>query len=193
MGNVNKLYIENEKFAIRTAIGFYNKLMGLAATYQYDLDDFIQMARIGLWLASIKYNPDSEAEFQTFAYACIKREIVRPFRTTKRRNGTKLDTLKKPIYHTSLFELIQNEHNGRTIEHIDLVSDIHRFEDEVEARVIIDDILSRLDDKSRYLIRQAYFKDRTFVSIAEELNVTRGTISRWFSEIYTKARKILSA
>lgn len=192
MGNVNKLYIENEKFAIRTAIGFYNKLMGLAATYQYDLDDFIQMARIGLWLASIKYNPDSEVEFQTFAYACIKREIVRPFRTTKRRNSTKLDTLKKPIYHTSLFELIQNEHNGGTTEHIDLVSDIHRFEDKVEARVIIDDILSHLDDKSRYLIQQAYFKDRTFASIAEELNVTRGTISRWFSEIYAKARKILS-
>lgn len=59
-----------------------------------DYDDYYQVGVIGLINASKNYNPSLDASFSTYAYACIKNEILKYIK----KNETNYISLEETVY-----------------------------------------------------------------------------------------------
>lgn len=58
---------------------------GFKPKNDYELDEFIQLGRIGLWKAIKKYDPSRNTEFSTIAWYYIKGEILRQITKENKR------------------------------------------------------------------------------------------------------------
>ena len=95
-----------------------------------------------------------------------------------------LDALRPTV---SLNETLSDEKQGASIQ--DFVTDEVNEEQFVD-RLLIKDMLSRLDMRERQIIVMRFFMDRTQAEIAEKLGVSQVQISRLIARILVKMREI---
>ncbi|HEX5908555.1 MAG TPA: sigma-70 family RNA polymerase sigma factor, partial [Propionibacteriaceae bacterium] len=63
--------------------------------------------------------------------------------------------------------------------------------DRTEARLIIDEVLAKLDDDERRLIQLRFFEQHSQSEIAEEIGTSQMQVSRLLSRLLLKMRTII--
>ncbi|MEL3959436.1 sigma-70 family RNA polymerase sigma factor [Caldifermentibacillus hisashii] len=74
-----ELYKSHEKYIEPTLQMLFGDIGFFASKYNVEPEDIIQMARIGLWKASEKYD-NTKSSFKTYAIYCIKWSVLKELR-----------------------------------------------------------------------------------------------------------------
>lgn len=135
-------------------------------------EDLVEVGIIGLIRAIKYYNPAKKAKFSTFAYLCIKSEILRLVYADQRR--------------ISCVSLDKNYDNISLIP-----SDIDLENDYIETEILefLKDNIELLSSSDQELIRDLYgFKDKrlSLTDIANKNNCSRKVITRRVNKIISK-------
>ena len=92
--------------------------------YYYDIEDLKQVGMIGLMKAIEKYKPSSNTKFTSYAYLCIKGEILKYIREDKNIKDNKemvrLASLIEEVKNTLRHKLLREP----TLEEVSLFSEI---------------------------------------------------------------------
>lgn len=85
-----------------------------------------------------------------------------------------MESTTKPM---SLNDVIYND-GGDCIFVQDKIKDEKDEQQEITDKIAVEQILSNLTEKEKYIIEKRYFKDKTQVELSEELGVSQAQISR---------------
>lgn len=147
-----------------------------------DYEDYYQVGVIGLIYASKKYNKDLKISFSTFAYVCIKNEILK-FLMKNNKNNISLDEyISEDI---TIKDIIADE-NCNIIEEImfdELCSLLHEI------------INNKLSDIEKKIIKMYYgigCREYKQKEIADILNIKQYTVSRIKNKAIDKLRKYIN-
>lgn len=134
------------------------------------IEDNYGLAAIGLCKAAIRYNPEKYA-FSTFAYRCIKNEIMLDYRA---RN------MPKRVLDESLISYdapILSQDDGEKIYLLDRIKSNESVENEALSRVMYDEVVEQLGDTDKKVL--PYFqKGLKQAEIAKIMGVSQANISR---------------
>ena len=147
-----------------------------------DYDDYYQVGVIGLIYASNTFNPNLKISFSTYAYICIKNEILRYIK----KNNIFCISLEEKIYDDILLEDTIEDKNVNIIETIVLN----------ETNQELYDILNnKLNDIERKIIKWSFgigCKTYKQVEIVKMLNIPQYKISRIKKKALMKIKKCIS-
>lgn len=150
-----------------------------------DKDDLIQEGMIGLYKAVRDYKEDSAAKFSTFAYTCIKRQIITAV--------TKDNNKKNMPLNMSL--PTEKDKDDNDISDEGLLSDngvsnpeflILKKEDNLEKRNKLMTVLSPFEQS----VCEMMFMEYDYRQIAAKLNKEEKVIDNAMQRIKLKAKKI---
>lgn len=85
-----------------------------------------------------------------------------------------MESITKPM---SLNDVIYND-GGDCIFVQDKIKDDKDEQEEITDKIAIEQILSNLTEKEKYIIERRYFKDKTQVELSKELGVSQAQVSR---------------
>lgn len=77
----------------------------------------------------------------------------------------------------SIYDTVYND-GGDQIYLLDQLKNEKEEADDLITHITVEQMLSKLTDKERYIIEKRYFRDKTQVELAEELGVSQAQISR---------------
>ena len=142
----------------------------------YDSDELISVGSFGLLKAIRSYDENSGNNFSTYASKCITNEILMMIRYDKKRSGDiYLDT-----------EISKDKDgNGITLSEV-LMTNSNEFEDEVENRVALSDIIlvmkKVLNKREQMVINLRFGLENNLPmsqsEVAEILGISRSYVSR---------------
>jgi RNA polymerase sigma factor (sigma-70 family) len=179
-----ELYNSHEKYIESTLQMLFGDLSYFAQKYKVEVDDIIQMARIGLWEASIKFD-STKSNFKTYAINHIRWTVLKELRYVtqdiyskreserlKNDNRVPLKSFDKKLKSdddekATLYDLIDNK---------DIVCD-------VEGMVIVNDLINSIKDETNKKVARLLFKGHKAIDIAPMLGVTRKRISQRVQQI----------
>lgn len=146
---------------------------------KYDYEDIISDCLFGLVKAAKNFNADSEACFSTFAYTCMKNEIMMSLRQKK-----------KHLDHSYTLSLYDKD--GNNIDDVTLI--IKKLDEYIEEDNIVDYIwlqnsMENLNDLEKQVISLYYFKNMKINNIAKMLGFSESYISKLHSKAINKLRK----
>lgn len=96
-----------------------------------------------------------------------------------------MESMNQPM---SFNDVIYND-GGDCILLMDKIKDEKNEADELTDKIATNQILSKLNDKERYIVEKRYFRDKTQTELAEELGVSQAQISRIEKNAIEKMRK----
>ena len=169
--NINDTCEEFNGLVINIGKKYYNN------SYYYELDDVIQIGRIGLIKAYNTYNIDKNILFSTYAYRCINQEILNFIRDEKRKIN----------YDLTLNNAIDSECED---EKISLLIDYKtNIENDVNNKIIlklIQNKLNSLKERDRQIILMAIkgYKQKDIVeAINCTINIVKNVIKKFRKEL----------
>jgi RNA polymerase sigma factor (sigma-70 family) len=153
-----ELFEQNQKLTSYVLKPILANLPSWYKTMHYD--DLNQVAKLGLWKAAKKYNPDGSASFSTFAIPCIRNEILMYLRKNK-VEYTEV-SFETPVTDTLT------------------IADVLEYTPPIDVSWIFTD--RRLNDKQK-LICKLIYQGYTQSEIAEKIGVCQVTICRYITKI----------
>ena len=96
-----------------------------------------------------------------------------------------LDSMVQPM---SLYDAVYND-GGDSIYVLDQLKDNKNEEEEVIDKISTNQILSKLTEKERHIIKRRYFNNKTQTELAEELGVSQAQVSRIEKNALERIRK----
>lgn len=96
-----------------------------------------------------------------------------------------LDSMVQPM---SLYDAVYND-GGDSIYVLDQLKDNKNEEEEVIDKISTSQILSKLNEKEKYIIKRRYFNNKTQTELAEELGVSQAQVSRIEKNALERIRK----
>ncbi|MER7555562.1 sigma-70 family RNA polymerase sigma factor [Nocardioides sp. NPDC126508] len=149
----------------------------LAARYAgrgVDVDDLRQAARMGLVKAARRYDP-AQGAFLSYAVPMATGEMRRCFRDLARsvRPQREADDERGPL--------------------IEQVGEIDPGFDRAEARVLVGEALSGLEETDLEVLRLRYAEGLTQAEIGERIGATQAQVSRALARIIRRMRVVLAA
>ena len=144
-------------------------------TYGHDHhDDLVQVVHLALLRAADRFDPERGIPFDAYAWATGRGAVRRYFRD-----------LSWPVRVPRSVEGV----TARTLRHVASVEDapwtvpaVPDSTGQVEARVMVSDLLSRLPDREQHIVKRTYFDGATQVEIAVEVGVSQMQVSRLLSQ-----------
>lgn len=85
-----------------------------------------------------------------------------------------LDSLQEPV---SLYEPAYNDGND-SIYIMDQIKDKKNEEEIITEKMVIKELLDKLDNRERYIVERRFFEGKTQMEIAEEIGISQAQISR---------------
>lgn len=159
--------------------------------YLYDHDDFKQEAIMSIKKAFDRYNIDYNILFYTYMKSTVEgslKRFCRDVTQSRRYSPEEMNVISfdKRINNgenkeTTLLDIYSNNKS------IDAKNDIDTFID----KDMINDALSILTDKEKYIINNIYFKDKVQRVIGKELNMSQIRISRTQKRALNKMKNYL--
>ncbi len=149
----------------------------LAARYAgrgVEVDDLRQAARMGLVKAARRYDPEQGA-FLGYAVPIATGEMRRCFRDLARSVRPQRET---------------DDERGPLIEQ---VGEIDPGFDSAEARVLVGEALSDLEETDLQILRLRYAEGLTQAEIGERIGATQAQVSRTLARIIRRMRVVLAA
>lgn len=157
----NEEYLQWEPLIKKIAHKYRNNI------YKIEIDDLIQIGAIGLMYAFEHYQDDRGASFQTYAYDCIERKILREFDNMKR---IKRQADYKAIY----FDAPTNSDEDLYLEEI-ISDDRVNVEATVINKLMIEkykeEINLVLTGREKDIVYRTLFEDVKFVDLAKEYGI----------------------
>lgn len=98
-----------------------------------------------------------------------------------------LDSMVEPV---SIYETVYSD-SGNTIEVIDQIKDDKNESEELINKIVIKEMMDKLNEKERLIIEKRFFKNKTQVELAKEIGVSQAQISRIEKAALLKMRKKL--
>ncbi len=167
-----KLFEENMDLPIKALYS-----IKLATFCEYE--DALQCGYIGLWRAAKAYDP-TIAQFNTFAYYKIKQELYHYLRSEYKLRG-------------------KNKHNGKKLwdytyftveDNMEFLAREEDFTEEIENKIIVNDILKTLTYNQGMLLRKYYGLGLKPMKI-KDLAAERGVSHTWISMELKELRKLI--
>lgn len=148
---------------------------------KYEFDDLQQVAFIGLQKAYESYEIKDEAIFLTYATTVIVNEL----RRYNKKN-------EKHLNNSSLNKKIQIK-DGE-IEHLEVIPDNVDYENEAITNMQYEKLhlaIEKLHLLEKEIVNSIIFKYEPQVSIARRLNLSSGTISKYYKQALNDIRDIM--
>lgn len=155
----------------------HNLIYSFIIDNHMEIDDYYDIAAIGLCNAAMNYNPEKNAQFHTYAYKCMKYEVCKAI---KFENTVKRKATKEAVHYQN------KDEEGEDVDRLDLMSCITGFEDDAICNVMFNEYIDKLDKKKRHillLLNQGY----TQMEIAKVFGISH----QWVSQIKSDAKKAL--
>ena len=176
-------------------------ITGLANKYPVDdiiKKDLIQEGYIGIYEASLNYDPTKGIAFISYATFYIRRNMnnfMNKTLTTVKR-PLKMIKEKETIQHLSLDKSLSEDSN-LTLEDVlpsnDILPSIEEKESVIAQNELIESLLSQLKEEHQLIIKMYYGIGYEFPKngeeIAKELNCTRQNISEKLKLIHKKLKQ----
>lgn len=170
-----KAILEMDKMARKLAIAFHRRCPALQ-----ELDDLLQVARMGLLEGVRTYDPSRNVKLSTHAYNCARfalQKAVRtdtgliktPSRGTTRDNLPAVTEMPEKWDETCFAEKIQ-----------DL--------DETERRLVLERLMDGLGEKQKRVIALIFFQNLTYEEAAHQLGITKQTVHYLSTQALAKMR-----
>ena len=101
-------------------------------------------------------------------------ELVKIIGAPKEQIILAIDSTVAPM---SIYDTVYND-GGDQIFLLDQLKNEREEADDLITHISVDQMLSKLSNKEKYIIEKRYFKDKTQVELADELGVSQAQISR---------------
>lgn len=181
---------ERERYAEENLklIGFVMKSLYPS---QVDYEELYDVGVTGYAKALVSYNKGNGAKFSTYAYNCIRNEILFFLRKESKHINNNI----------SLNNILYVDKNGNNLQLEDIVSDEEKdtgLEDKIledEQRAILLKAIDELNEKEKKIIIYRYGLDRgikkTQKELAEEINMSQANVSKIQEKAIKKLKVIL--
>lgn len=181
---------ERERYAEENLklIGFVMKSLYPS---QVDYEELYDVGVTGYAKALVSYNKGNGAKFSTYAYNCIRNEILFFLRKESKHINNNI----------SLNSILSVDKNGNNLQLEDIVSDEEKdtgLEDRIledEQRAILLKAIDELNEKEKKIIIYRYGLDRgikkTQKELAEEINMSQANVSKIQEKAIKKLKVIL--
>ena len=153
------------------------------------LDEYYDIAIIGLIKAAKNYDETKQINFSTFAGKCIRNEILHYLR---QQQSNRL----KANYNTISLEKTVFEENGNKILLIDKIPGNVDIEQELinnEKIIHLYKAISNLSDSERFIIEHSYGLNNKKIlrqkQLAEIIGQSQGNVSRIIKKIFKKIKQ----
>lgn len=154
----NEEYLQWEPLIKKIAHKYRNNI------YKIEIDDLIQIGAIGLMYAFEHYQDDRGASFQTYAYNCIERKILREFDNMKRIK-------RQADYKATSFDAPTNSDEDLYLEEI-ISDDRVNVEATVINKLMVEkykeEINLVLTGRERDIVYRTLFENAKFSDLAKE-------------------------
>ena len=158
---------------------------------QVDYEELYDVGITGYAKALVSYNKGNGAKFSTYAYNCIRNEIL----FFLRKEGKHINN------NISLNSILSVDKNGNNLQLEDIVSDEEKdtgLEDKIledEQRTILLKAIDELSEKEKKIIIYRFGLDRgikkTQKELAEETNMSQANVSKIQEKAIKKLKVIL--
>ncbi|MBR1376695.1 MAG: sigma-70 family RNA polymerase sigma factor [Bacilli bacterium] len=163
-------------------INFVMKKMNLNSSI--DFDDYYQVGTIGLIYASKNYNSNLKISFSTYAYTCIKNEILKYIKSNQNK---KYDiSLDEQIYDNLILE--------ETIADNSIENAIDTIIIEESNKELYRVLNDELTDDEKIIVKKLYglgCEQYKQTEVAKKLNIPQYKISRIRDRLFKKVKKYL--
>lgn len=153
------------------------------------LDEYYDIAIIGLIKAAKNYDETKQINFSTFAGTCIRNEILQYLRKQK---SNKL----KVNYNTISLEKTFYDENGKEIQLIDKLPGNVNIEQELinnEKIIHLYKAISNLSDSERFIIEHSYGLNNKKIlrqkQLAKIIGQSQANVSRIIKKIFKKIKQ----
>lgn len=150
-------------------------------------DGIIKVSRSLKQIAN-KVRVSKEKLFQELGREPTLNEIASDLELTKEEIVMALESNVQPEY---LYDVIHHD-DGSPIHLMDKVSENNVAEDaELIDRLVLQDVLAKLDQRERQIIIMRYFKDKTQTQIAEILGISQVQVSRIEKKVLNVMKELM--
>ena len=167
-----KLVLDNQKlvYHVIKRLNLYNKL-----------EDYFDIGLIGLCKAAQTFKPENGSRFSTYAYVCIRNDILMEIRNENRQCDA---------YAISFSSIISSsKDNDLSLE--DILSDYELENDILNREELISLITSieKLNEEDKTIINLYFYQNKTQKQIAQILNMSQAQASRRIQRALNNLRK----
>lgn len=160
-----------------------------------EYSELLSTGYVGYAKALDTYQKGKGVKFSTYAYRCIKNEILYFLRREKRHRDNDI----------SLYKPISTDKNGNVMTVDSTISNIDMGDRSVEenvemsetVKILLEIIDTHLNDNEAYIIKNRYglgnIKPKTQKEIADEINMSQANVSKLEKGINDKIKKIMSS
>lgn len=193
-GNGALNYEEKDMLAAKN-IPLIHSIVKKFANTGIEYSELLSTGYVGYAKALDTFKKGKNVKFSTYAYRCIKNEILYFLRREKRHKDNDV----------SLFKPISTDKNGNVMTVDSTISTIdigeRSVEDNVEmsetVKILLEIIDTNLNENEAYIIKNRYglgnIKPKTQKEIADEINMSQANVSKLEKGINDKIKKIMSS
>lgn len=171
---VEELYFKYEKYVPVTLKRGFPDYKAFAKTHGVDVDDLLQLGKIGLYKACQHYNPNKNASFSTYAIKKIKYTIMTEAKKYSLNNKTNR-TFELADKTSMEFPLATTE--GDVVDLHDVIESKNDAFDETELNMLLDTIGEVVSENVVKALKMRYDKF-TFGEIGKELNMSPQAVQK---------------
>ena len=175
----------------------------------HDKEELFQIGCIGLMKAVDKFDVSYEVCFSTYAVPVIMGEIRRFLRDdgmvkvsrSMKEKGYLISNARKELTDIlaveangeveSIYQSVYQS-DGSEIYLLDRLKDKKNAQEELENKLLIEELLQQLSGREQQLIKMRYFENATQSQIAAKLGTSQVQVSRMEKKILLQMRKYMS-
>lgn len=195
-----QMFMDNIGLAIDLAGKMYSKRYKVCQAQCIDLQDFKQIAYIGLLKAIDKFDETRGYAFSTYAVPTIRGEIWRFMRNDAhlirppRKSKSTTEEERAQIYNSNLkynVKSIDSTISGkdRDMRLDEIISNDDISSEEFERKIDIIAAINELEEVQRYCIFEYYFYEKTQSEIGKNIGVSQVQVSRIMKKGIENLRK----
>lgn len=165
-----------DRMAHKLALAFHRR-----SPAHVELDDLLQVARMGILEGVRTYDPSRKVKLSTHAYNCALYAL---------RKAVKSDT-----------GLIKVPTRGNVPDNLPVVTEMpEQWEescfavqmeqlDETERRIVLERLMQGLNKRQQDIISQVFFQNLTYEEVARQMGITRQTVHYLATQALAKMRQ----
>lgn len=150
------------------------------------IDDYYDIAAIGLVKAARTFNPEQGSKFSTYAYFIMWNEVKHQWRkeTMQKREG------EKYLFHYNTSRKINDDKEIN--DGLNCISDIRcDVENETIIKIVLENFLDKIKNEKEKKILYKFIAGYKQIEIAKEFNTTQSNISRIINKLLKQLKKEL--
>lgn len=164
----------------------HNLIYSFLKSRNLTIDDYYDIAAIGLVNAARNFNPKQGSKFSTYAYFVMWNEVKRQWRkeTVQKREE------EKYLFH---YNTSKKNNDGKEInDGLNCIPDIrYNVENETIIKIVLKNFFDKIKNEKEKKILCKFISGYKQREIAEEFNVTPSNISRIINKLLKQLKKEL--